>query len=98
MKCPKCNIDLNITITSGVEIDFCPGCRGVWLDRGELEKIIERSELSYRSKAESDHYPDSHDKHDHHDQKYGNYQHRSYGDRDHHSKSNRGFLSELFDF
>ena len=76
MKCPRCNIDLNITITNGVEIDYCPGCRGVWLDRGELEKIIERSELSDRSKAESDHYPDNHDNHDHHDQNYGNYQHQ----------------------
>ncbi|MBT0663567.1 zf-TFIIB domain-containing protein [Geobacter pelophilus] len=44
MKCPICTgIDLKIAERQGVEIDFCPECRGVWLDRGELDKIIERS-------------------------------------------------------
>ncbi len=44
MKCPICpNTDLLMTERSGIEIDYCPQCRGVWLDRGELDKIIERS-------------------------------------------------------
>ena len=43
MKCPNCNVSLVISDRSGVEIDYCPDCRGVWLDRGELDKIIERS-------------------------------------------------------
>jgi len=44
MKCPTCNtIDLLMTERLGIEIDYCPQCRGVWLDRGELDKIIERS-------------------------------------------------------
>ena len=44
MKCPVCNeTDLVMTERQGVEIDYCPKCRGVWLDRGELDKIIERS-------------------------------------------------------
>lgn len=43
MKCPKCQVDLSISDRQGVEIDFCPQCRGVWLDRGELDKIIERA-------------------------------------------------------
>jgi len=44
MKCPVCSDkDLLMTERQGVEIDYCPGCRGVWLDRGELDKIIERS-------------------------------------------------------
>ena len=42
MKCPIDNTDLLMTDRSGVEIDYCPKCRGVWLDRGELDKIIER--------------------------------------------------------
>ena len=46
MNCPKCNIALSMTDRQGVEIDFCPQCRGVWLDRGELDKIIERSGLA----------------------------------------------------
>ena len=43
MKCPNCNVNLLITDRNNVEIDYCPECRGVWLDRGELDKIIERS-------------------------------------------------------
>ena len=43
MRCPACSCDLQILVRSGVEIDYCPVCRGVWLDRGELDKIVERS-------------------------------------------------------
>jgi uncharacterized protein len=43
MKCPACESDLQMVERSGVEVDYCPDCRGVWLDRGELDKIIERS-------------------------------------------------------
>ncbi|MDQ3801095.1 MAG: zf-TFIIB domain-containing protein, partial [Acidobacteriota bacterium] len=47
MNCPVCNVQLTIAERQGVEIDYCPRCRGVWLDRGELDKIIERSERSF---------------------------------------------------
>ena len=44
MKCPACpTTALVMTDRSGIEIDYCPDCRGVWLDRGELDKIIERT-------------------------------------------------------
>lgn len=43
MKCPLCQVDLQMTERQGIEIDYCPQCRGVWLDRGELDKLIERS-------------------------------------------------------
>lgn len=43
MQCPIDQTELMMTDRSGVEIDYCPKCRGVWLDRGELDKIIERS-------------------------------------------------------
>ena len=44
MKCPVCEtVDLVISERRGVEIDYCPQCRGVWLDRSELDKIIERT-------------------------------------------------------
>src|SRR5262245_12356077 len=43
MKCPIDTTDLVMTERQGIEIDYCPNCRGVWLDRGELDKIIERS-------------------------------------------------------
>ena len=41
--CPACRVDLVMSERQGVEIDYCPKCRGVWLDRGELDKILERS-------------------------------------------------------
>jgi uncharacterized protein len=41
--CPACMVELSIPERQGVEIDYCPKCRGVWLDRGELDKIIDRS-------------------------------------------------------
>jgi Zn-finger nucleic acid-binding protein len=43
MNCPVCNVELLMTDRQGVEIDYCPKCRGVWLDRGELDKLIERA-------------------------------------------------------
>jgi Zn-finger nucleic acid-binding protein len=43
MNCPVCITELKIADRQGIEIDFCPKCRGVWLDRGELDKIMERS-------------------------------------------------------
>lgn len=43
MKCPVDSIDLIMSERSGVEIDYCPQCRGVWLDRGELDKILDRA-------------------------------------------------------
>ena len=43
MLCPVCKVSLAMSERQGIEIDFCPQCRGVWLDRGELDKISERS-------------------------------------------------------
>jgi Zn-finger nucleic acid-binding protein len=43
MTCPNCQETLLLSERQGVEIDYCPSCRGVWLDRGELDKLIERS-------------------------------------------------------
>lgn len=43
MNCPVCTLALVMTERQGIEIDYCPKCRGVWLDRGELDKIVERS-------------------------------------------------------
>ena len=40
LMCPNCNVSMQAVQRSGVELDMCPSCRGVWLDRGELEKIL----------------------------------------------------------
>ena len=93
MICPRCKTNLIMSDNQGVEIDYCPDCRGVWLDRGELEKIIERSN-SYGHQFEKDdeHYGHK-DHHYHDDEHYGNNSgYRNQGSR------KKGFLSELFDF
>ena len=48
MRCPLCNIDLLLSERYGVEIDYCPKCRGIWLDRGELDKIIDKAKSEYK--------------------------------------------------
>jgi hypothetical protein len=50
MKCPTCpETNLVLSERQGIEIDYCPACRGVWLDRGELDKIIERAAATQES-------------------------------------------------
>ena len=56
MKCPIDDSDLVMTERQGIEIDYCPKCRGVWLDRGELDKIIERSAAAQPRPVETSGY------------------------------------------
>jgi Zn-finger nucleic acid-binding protein len=51
MKCPTDSATLVMSARNGVEIDYCPDCRGVWLDRGELDKIIDRAEAEFAKSA-----------------------------------------------
>jgi len=94
MNCPVCNnVQLLMSERHGIEIDYCPNCRGVWLDRGELDKIIDRS----TENASPAHLPPQQapvqqqpgygysQPHEHHQQ-------RPY------KKKREGFLGELFDF
>lgn len=95
MKCPVCSTELKMTDRQGVEIDYCPQCRGVWLDRGELDKIIERSAADYRgapvqqSGRAIHHRDDDDDYEDRHKERY-------YGDKETHKR--KSFLGDLFDF
>ena len=84
MKCPICNVDLVMTDRSGIEIDYCPQCRGVWLDRGELDKIIERSAPQTGTSTPTPRY----DEREHYDR----------GDRYKYKKKRESFLGDLFDF
>ena len=53
MKCPVCkNPDLLMTERQGIEIDYCPTCRGVWLDRGELDKLLNQMQDQMQDQAE----------------------------------------------
>ena len=86
--CPACRVDLVMSERNGVEIDYCPKCRGVWLDRGELDKILERagSEFGGRSSGMAGAPDRSFTRHD-------SDEHRAYG----HHKKPRSFLHDLFD-
>lgn len=94
--CPHCRLDLMMTDRQGIEIDYCPSCRGVWLDRGELDKIIERS-AAYEARPSAPQQsvqPDSSRPRGHHDQ--GQYGRRDEGD-DRGHRRRRSFLGDLFD-
>ena len=99
MLCPVCNVDLQLSERSGVEIDYCPKCRGVWLDRGELDKIIERSDSGDRNYR--DDRRDSRDRDYERDRRYDDkrYDDRNYKNKDYRPhKKKESFLSDLFDF
>jgi Zn-finger nucleic acid-binding protein len=82
MKCPACNETLTMTDRQGVEIDFCPKCRGVWLDRGELDKILERA-ASYQPPPAAVDHSRRHFKNDDNDYRY--------------QKRKKSFWHEMFD-
>ena len=82
MPCPTDGTQLVMSERQGIEIDYCPSCRGVWLDRGELDKIIERSTVEaapVHQPAVSSPYPQQH------------YPPHGY------KKRRKSFLEELFD-
>lgn len=84
MKCPHCkDKDLVMSERKGVEIDYCPDCRGIWLDRGELDKMLERSQ-----KEEMAAIPQQPSYANH--SQSGGYAHKPY-------KRKKSFLEELFD-
>lgn len=91
MKCPVCSTELRMTDRQGVEIDYCPQCRGVWLDRGELDKIIERSAADSRtiSMPQPSHTPQYRVEDDDDEKRY-------YGGKEKHKR--KSFLDNLFDF
>ena len=86
IRCPNCSDEMILTDRYGVEIDHCPRCKGVWLDRGELEKVAKM-----QNKYDDDHYT-----------KYHFGKDRDYDDDDdYHSRrrhKKKGFLEDMFDF
>ena len=95
MKCPVCTgTDLNMTERQGVEIDYCPECRGVWLDRGELDKIIERSD------DQSNMYPQSPPKNQqssHNQRQFGKQHNDDHGHGQNGTYKKKSWITELFD-
>ena len=91
MKCPLDGSDLVMTDRQGIEIDYCPKCRGVWLDRGELDKIIERTGPAQAPQA-APHYPPAEPAR-YPDPRYGS---GRYPEPRH--KKKKSLLGEIFDF
>lgn len=109
MKCPVDGTTLVIAERQGVEIDYCPQCRGVWLDRGELDKIIERAtaeilanhqeQMQQQQRQQPTYQERDHrrDDRDYRDRDRG--RDRDYRDDKYYKRKRRGsFLEELFDF
>jgi Zn-finger nucleic acid-binding protein len=108
MKCPACDVELTMSERNGIEIDYCPKCRGVWLDRGELDKIIDRSGTpdaptsghSARGVSHVPPPPPPARRRDDDDDDFGDFDEdrRRYGEpRQRPYPKKRSFLSELFD-
>jgi Zn-finger nucleic acid-binding protein len=91
MACPVDGSTLVMSERSGIEIDYCPTCRGVWLDRGELDKIIERNAASAPEASAQMQQPQQQYQQPQHQQPYG----QGYGQKPH--KRRKSFLEELFD-
>ena len=89
MNCPVCNETLLLSEKQGIEIDYCPKCRGIWLDRGELEKIIERSNQVSQSNPAFEGREKKYDDDDYH---------YKYKDKDYKYNKKKGFLGDIFDF
>ena len=108
MKCPVDDSELSISSREGIEIDFCPQCRGVWLDRGELDKIIERAAGAYGGVPQpATAPPPRREEPRYDDRRYDDRRRdddRYHDDRRHDDgygrkkKKRGGFLEDLFDF
>lgn len=89
MKCPHCNdTTLVMTERQGVEIDYCPACRGIWLDRGELDKLLEKA--STPAPASPARAPSAPRQRDFSDSDFHEYQRKPYS-------RNKSWLHEIFD-
>jgi Zn-finger nucleic acid-binding protein len=95
MDCPRCITPLLVTDRQGIQIDHCPRCRGVWLDRGELDKIVERS-LAFRGDDDSD-WGDDRRRYGPPPQGYGPSPH-GHPPGGYPPRKKEGFFGRLFDF
>ena len=93
MKCPIDSVDLLMSDRQGIEIDYCPKCRGVWLDRGELDKILERTMAETGPAIDPDPRDDRRDRGRRDDRD------RDRDDDDHYrGRRRKSILSEILDF
>ena len=102
LTCPNYSTMMRANQRYGVDIDFCPSCKGIWQDRGEIEKIANTSKRYDEDTAYSNERPGNYDDYSREVRKY-----RSDDDYDHHryessqygyKKKKRGFFTDFFDF
>lgn len=107
MNCPNCQETLLMTVRNNVEIDYCPKCRGIWLDRGELDKLLAHDQDKGSSNNDNQAF-----KQDYQEQKYRQEGYRGQDQRGHDQRNQHGygnnahgypkkkksFLEDLFDF
>jgi hypothetical protein len=91
MQCPIDQTTLMMTERQGIEIDYCPKCRGVWLDRGELDKLIAGGSLHQPEPSSSENRPR---------ETHSPYKEERHYKDDHYYKKKKkeSFLENLFDF
>ena len=96
MKCPTCtDTPLVMAERQGVEIDYCPACRGIWLDRGELDKLLDRAAAAAPMPTAAQQQPVQASQGMQRPPSYGDGRY-GYGDRDHY-KRKKSWLHEIFD-
>lgn len=93
MRCPTDSATLVMSERNGIEIDYCPECRGVWLDRGELDKIIDRAQPQQQTPAPAHYAPPAQQQ----PQQYAPPAQHGYGQQYPPKKKRENWLSELFD-
>lgn len=101
MNCPVDNETLQMSERSGVEVDYCPRCRGIWLDRGELDKILERAEREFAVTSGGDRgdRDDDRDRDRDRDRDYDRDRDRDYRSQQAPPRKKRkNFLSEMLEF
>ncbi|MEW5889858.1 MAG: zf-TFIIB domain-containing protein [Pseudomonadota bacterium] len=90
MQCPVCKeVNLSMTDRQGIEIDYCPQCRGIWLDRGELDRLIERAERATPEPSNTA----AGSREDRYRQRRGDFDHEG-----RYPRRRKSLLGELFDF
>ena len=94
--CPACKVDLVMTERKDVEIDYCPKCRGVWLDRGELDKIIEKSAVQEASQS-APVRPQQHRGYEGYGEHGERGEYGERGERGSYGHRRKSWLSEIFD-
>jgi Zn-finger nucleic acid-binding protein len=106
MQCPVDGTQLTMSDRQGIEIDYCPKCRGVWLDRGEIDKIVERSTMqgapqNYPQSQPQQNFDDRRDRRDHDDDDddhhYNNGGNHGYDQHNQKKHKRESWFGELFE-